>query len=66
MESRSLCAPARARHGTATLTKQGIVSPKIQLLSGHSQEKNLAIYRDMALSDVAEEYEQAMRSFPVQ
>ena len=59
--------PHLFRHQLITfLTKQGIVSPKIQLLSGHSQEKNLAIYRDMALSDVAEEYEQAMKSFPVQ
>jgi len=58
--------PHLFRHQLITfLTKQGIVSPKIQLLSGHSQEKNLAIYRDMALSDVAEEYEQAMKSFPV-
>jgi site-specific recombinase XerD len=59
--------PHLFRHQLITfLTKQGIVSPKIQLLSGHSQEKNLAIYRDIALSDVAEEYEQAMKSFPVQ
>jgi len=25
----------------------------------------LAIYRDLALSDVAEEYEEAMKSFPI-
>ena len=47
------------------LTRQGIVSPKLQLLSGHSTEKNLAIYRDLALADVVVEYEEAMRSFPI-
>ena len=36
-----------------------------QFLSGHSQEQSLALYRDLALSDVAGEYEQAMKSFPV-
>jgi hypothetical protein len=28
-------------------------------------EKSLATYRDLALSDVAEEYEEAMTMFPV-
>ncbi len=59
--------PHLFRHQLITfLTKQGIISPKLQLLSGHSEEKSLAIYRDLALSDVADEYEEAMRSFPVQ
>lgn len=58
--------PHLFRHQLITyLTKQGIVSPKLQLLSGHSAEKNLAIYRDLALSDVIEEYEEAMKSFPI-
>jgi integrase/recombinase XerD len=48
------------------LTKQGIVSPKLQLLSGHTAEQSLAVYRELALSDVADEYEAAMRRFPVQ
>ena len=47
------------------LTKQGIISPKLQLLSGHVTEQSLAVYRALASSDVAEEYEVAMRSFPV-
>jgi hypothetical protein len=47
------------------LTKQGIISPKLQLLSGHAKEKNLAIYRDLALADVAGKYEEAMRAFPI-
>jgi integrase/recombinase XerD len=58
--------PHLFRHQLITyLTKQGIVSPKLQLLSGHSEEKSLAIYRDLALSDVMDEYEEAMRSFPI-
>jgi hypothetical protein len=31
----------------------------------HSEEKSLAIYRDLALTDVAADYESAMRTFPV-
>jgi integrase/recombinase XerD len=58
--------PHLFRHQIITyLTKQGIISPKLQLLSGHSEEKSLAIYRDLALSDVAGEYEEAMKSFPI-
>ena len=58
--------PHLFRHQLITyLARQGIVSPKLQLLSGHSEEKNLAIYRDMALSDVADEYEEAMKTFPI-
>ena len=59
--------PHLFRHQLITfLTKKGIVSPKLQLMSGHSQEKSLAVYRDLALSDVAQEYQQAMKDFPVQ
>ena len=47
------------------LTWKGLMSPKLQLLSGHAEEKNLAIYRDLALADVSAEYEVAMQSFPV-
>jgi integrase/recombinase XerD len=58
--------PHLFRHQIITyLTKQGIISPKLQLLSGHAEEKSLAIYRDLALADVAGEYEEAMRAFPV-
>lgn len=58
--------PHLFRHQIITyLTKQGIISPKIQLLSGHSEEKSLAIYQDLALSDVAGEYEEAMKFFPI-
>jgi integrase/recombinase XerD len=58
--------PHLFRHQIITyLTKQGIISPKLQLLSGHAEEKSLAIYRDLALADIAGEYEEAMRAFPV-
>jgi integrase/recombinase XerD len=57
--------PHLFRHQLITyLTKHGIISPKLQLLSGHTAEQSLAIYRELALSDVAEEYEAAMRTFP--
>ena len=58
--------PHLFRHQIITfLTKQGIISPKLQLISGHADEKSLAIYRDLALPDVAGEYESAMKSFPL-
>jgi site-specific recombinase XerD len=58
--------PHLFRHHIITfLNRKGIISPKLQLLSGHAEEKSLAIYRDLALADVSDEYEQAMRSFPV-
>ncbi len=58
--------PHLFRHQIITfLTKKGIISPKLQLLSGHAEEKSLAMYRDLALADVSAEYEAAMQSFPV-
>ena len=58
--------PHLFRHQLITyLTKQGIISPKLQLLSGHTAEQSLAVYRELALSDVAAEYEAAMQRFPV-
>jgi integrase len=106
--------PHLFRHQLLTyLTKQGIISPKLQLLSGHTTEQSLAVgfdhrighfrplriigttpnssalnglgastwdrsrwggrrhdqglavYRELALSDVAAEYEAAMKTFPV-
>ena len=58
--------PHLFRHQIITyLTRKGIISPKLQLLSGHSEEKSLAIYRDLALTDVAADYESEMRTFPV-
>jgi len=58
--------PYLFRHQLITyLTKQGIISPKLQLLSGHTTEQSLAVYRDLALADVSGEYEEAMKTFPV-
>jgi integrase/recombinase XerD len=58
--------PHLFRHQVITyLTKQGIISPKLQLISGHSAEQSLAVYRELTLSDVADEYEAAMQAFPV-
>jgi hypothetical protein len=55
------------RHQLLTyLTRQDIISSKLQLLSGHTTEHSLAVYRELALSDVVQEYEAAMRAFPVQ
>jgi integrase/recombinase XerD len=56
--------PHLFRHQITTyVTKKGIMSPKLRLLRGHSQEKSLAIYRDLAMPDLAGDYEGAMRSF---
>src|SRR5262249_58664380 len=58
--------PHLFRHQFITyLTKQGLISSKLQLLSGHTDEQSLAIYRALALTDVVEEYEAAMQRFPV-
>jgi len=58
--------PHLFRHQIITfLTKKGIISSKLQLISGHADERNLAIYRDLALADVADEYESAMKHFPL-
>lgn len=58
--------PHLFRHQIITfLTKNGIISPKLQLLSGHANERNLALYRDLALADVSDEYESAMKGFPL-
>ena len=50
---------------TLYLPQHGIISPKLQLLSGHTAEQSLAMYRELTLGDVVDEYEAAMRTFPV-
>jgi integrase/recombinase XerD len=58
--------PHLFRHQLLTyLTKKGIVDAKIQLISGHRDRQSLAIYQTMSLADVDEEYQEAMRDFPV-
>ena len=55
------------RHQIITFfTRTGIISPvKLILLSGHAEEKSLAMQCDLAQADVAEEHQKAMRVFPV-
>ena len=35
------------------------------VLSGHTTEQSLTVYRELALTDVADEYEKAMQTFPI-
>ena len=58
--------PHLFRHQLLTyLTQHGIISPQLQLLNGHTAEQSLAMYRELTLGDVVDEYEAAMRTFPV-
>lgn len=58
--------PHLFRHQLLThLTKKGLLDAKIQLLSGHSSRQSLAVYQAMSLADVAADYQDAMRDFPV-
>jgi Phage integrase family len=46
--------PHLFRHRIITfLTRKEIISPKLQLLSGHAEKNSLAIYRDLALAKFA-------------
>jgi integrase/recombinase XerD len=59
--------PHLFRHQLLTyLTQKGLIDSKIQLISGHSDRKSLSIYQDLSLSDVADEYQNVMKDFPVQ
>jgi integrase/recombinase XerC len=58
--------PHLLRHQCITyLTRSGIISRNLQLLSGHATEQRLAVYRELVLSAVESEYEEAMKLFPV-
>jgi len=58
--------PHLLRHQLLTyLTQQGLIDAKIQLISGHSDRQSLAIYQDLSLAHVEEEYQNAMKYFPV-
>jgi len=58
--------PHLFRHQILTyLTQKGIVDAKIQLISGHKNRKSLMIYQDLSLADVTDEYNEAMKDFPV-
>ena len=58
--------PHLFRHQLLTyLTTKGIIDSKLQLISGHADKNSLAIYQNLSLADVQEEYNEAMRDFPV-
>lgn len=58
--------PHLFRHQLLThLAKKGVVDAKLQILSGHANRKSLEIYQDLSLADVAEEYQEAMKDFPI-
>ncbi len=58
--------PHLFRHQLLThLTKRGIVDSKLQLISGHKNRKNLELYQELSLVDVADEYQKAMKDFPI-
>lgn len=57
--------PHLFRHmAISALTKEGVPDAAIQLISGHASRESLKIYQHMALSDVAEQYQAAMRKMP--
>lgn len=37
----------------------------MQLISGHSDRESLSVYQDLSLGDVANEYQDAMKDFPL-
>jgi integrase/recombinase XerD len=47
------------------LTQKGILDSKLQLISGHQEKKSLAIYQNLSLYDIEEEYNEAMKDFPI-
>ncbi|MFC1833729.1 tyrosine-type recombinase/integrase [Thermodesulfobacteriota bacterium] len=58
--------PHLFRHQFLTyLAQKGILDAKVQIISGHQDRKSLAIYQEMSLADVEQEYQAAMRDFPV-
>lgn len=59
--------PHLFRHQLLTyLTRKGILDAKIQLISGHQSRQNLAVYQYLSLGDVEQEYQEAMKGFPIQ
>lgn len=47
------------------LARKGVVDAKLQVLSGHASRRSLEIYQDLSLADIADEYQAAMKDFPV-
>ena len=58
--------PHLFRHQFLTyLAQKGLMDAKVQIISGHQDRKSLTIYQEMSLADVEQEYQAAMRDFPV-
>lgn len=58
--------PHLLRHQLLThLTKEGVSDSQIQLISGHASKKTLEIYQHLALGDVSEDYQKAMRKVEI-
>jgi integrase/recombinase XerD len=54
--------PHLLRHQALSfLTKKGLTDAQIQLVSGHASKKSLEVYQHLALEDVQDDYEAAMR-----
>jgi integrase len=47
------------------LKDKGIVDAKVQLLSGHKHRGSPGIYKEISLSDIEQEYRDAMDEFPI-
>jgi len=58
--------PHLFRHFALTeLTRAGLTDAQIQLLSGHASKKSLETYQHLALADVRDDYQAAMRKWGV-
>ncbi|MBI3890451.1 MAG: tyrosine-type recombinase/integrase [Candidatus Wallbacteria bacterium] len=58
--------PHLFRHQLLThLAKKGVVDAKLQVVSGHASRKSLETYQDLSLADIAQEYQEAMKEFPI-
>lgn len=58
--------PHLFRHQLLThLAKEGLIDSKVQVISGHQDRDSLAIYQTLSLVDVKQEYQEAMKRFPI-
>ena len=58
--------PHLFRHQLLThLAKEHIIDAKIQVISGHADRRSLEIYQNLSLADVEDDYQEAMKRFPV-
>ena len=58
--------PHKLRHFLLTwMKKQGIDDALIQPYSGHDSRKSLEIYSTLSIYDAQQEYEKAIKNFPI-